>query len=142
MHSVEHEDHQPYLVVWIHIGFIDEKSQERNTGLLHTRQGLGELMSPLRALLNTRSGRTGTSVRQLRILGEQLKEHGGDVKKVEFLLKISPSDPPLGWLLSEVSRSRIRAQLGDPENLDSTYQILQLLRDSAAGTAIGAGSTR
>ena len=135
MHAVGHEDtddsqheHQkPYKLIWIHIGFID-RSADRPGGSLHTWKGLGELLSPLRALLNTRSGRTGSSVRDLRLTTAQLKEHRGETESIEFVLDLDASGPPLGWLLSAASRKTMEDSIENSFNAESRETILEFLR--------------
>ena len=135
MHAVGHEDteesqhehHKPYKLIWIHIGFID-RSADRPGGSLHTWKGLGELLSPLRALLNTRSGRTGSSVRDLRLTTAQLKEHRGETESIEFVLDLDASGPPLGWLLSAASRKTMEDSIENSFNAESREKVLEFLR--------------
>lgn len=141
--SVDHDQDQEqrFVAIWIHIGFIDETPRNRRGGPLHKRQGMGEIMSPLRALTNATSGRTGTSVRQLRIMAKQFEEHGGDMRSVEFVLTLDASGPPLGWLLSEVSRKKMKDQLAGSKNSKSTDKVLDFLKLPARVTSSSTQAT-
>jgi hypothetical protein len=75
---------------------------------------MGELLSPLRTSLNTRSARGSEERTALR----QLAETAG-WPYLRFQLCPSPDkmpDPPLGWTLSDAAQSVIDAHLSDPEH--------------------------
>lgn len=63
---------------------------------------LGEVLSPVRAMLHTRGARGVESVARLEEIAG--RERG---MYVEFVLRLDRAGPPLGWLLSKDSRLRI-----------------------------------
>jgi len=74
-------------------------------------QGLGESMSPLRTLLNTRGARGRTGLAELRQLVERINAGGTRAGWVDLLLDTDADRIPLGWLLSQRARNAILAQL-------------------------------
>jgi hypothetical protein len=70
---------------------------------------MGESLSPLRTLFNTRGARGELAVIRLR---QRVEAAGGAFHEV--LLDTEVSRLPLGWLLSEAARERIEMQVGRP----------------------------
>lgn len=77
-------------------------------------QGLGEIMSPVRALLNTREARGASAVRQLVTAIATLKANDHDAAMLPFELREERVPLPLGWLLSQQARDDMKNQLGGP----------------------------
>jgi hypothetical protein len=73
--------------------------------------GLGELGSPVRALLNTRVARGDLAVRMLRTRVVESLERGQWAELHEFQIGLSEVAIPLGWLLSAPARQEMHAQL-------------------------------
>jgi hypothetical protein len=87
----------------------------------------GELLSPLRAMLQTRDARGLLAASELRAIAEQ-----NDGKYFQFRLckEAGRPDPALGWVLSDDSEELMRRQLrssacGNAEQLKSLLEILQ-----------------
>jgi uncharacterized protein YidB (DUF937 family) len=72
---------------------------------------LGELLSPLRAVLNARVARGDLSVRALRSAVGADMERGQGVDLIEFQIGLSPINIPLGWQLSATARRELQQQL-------------------------------
>jgi Patatin-like phospholipase len=124
---------QPVRFVVITIGTdacVDERSEEEatvcrdNISPIFTRagSGLGELLSPFRAIFNTRGGRGLGAVEDLIQLSAALRHqaaltnpptHGGfDVIPVEITRhKVAI---PLGWEISKAARDAVSEQIGQP----------------------------
>lgn len=94
-------------------------------------QGLNEILSPVRTLLNTRGARGADSVRQIRNTIDDLSQPGATASRetlsadkndedyctqagcyVAFKLETEKVALPLGWLLSDISRCNMQQQLG------------------------------
>jgi hypothetical protein len=86
--------------------------------------GLGDLLSPIRALLNTRVARGRLAERDAVTQMARLQSGGGEPAAnacrsgcvFEFSLKAGDIAPPLGWSLSSSSRESIDRQLDLPDN--------------------------
>jgi hypothetical protein len=111
---------------------------------------LGEIMSPLRAMLNARVSR-GYNSSARRAFWEQAK-----LRMTVYTLALSEPlndtksfKPPLGWFLSEDTRSAIRSRIGDPLRLrkdpcvpeDRTLEPLPLSLDTQAQVTADAAVT-
>jgi len=94
----------------------DERTQYR-------RQGLGEALSPVRALLNTREARGDTAIRQLQTAIITIQDGHKPSGFVDFQLYDNGVALPLGWLLSLQAREEMRHQLGDPKVCDLVVDI-------------------
>jgi hypothetical protein len=94
----------------------DERTQYR-------RQGLGEALSPVRALLNTREARGDTAIRQLQTAITTIQDGHKPSEFVDFQLYDNGVALPLGWLLSLQAREEMRHQLGDPKVCDLLVDI-------------------
>ena len=93
-------------------------------------QGLNELLSPVRALLNVRETREETTFKRAesslnRETSDQLSDQlNGQFRT--FLLNTKVANLPLGWLLSQTSQENIRKQIGmfegcNEEDLQENY---------------------
>jgi hypothetical protein len=97
-----------------------ERPRDSKTGRsLISNHGLGELLSPVRALMNTRTARGETArknlARYLRsVLAEQAQAH-----HLVFEVHEDKVALPLGWMLSAEARREIRRQLGTRLKCDS-----------------------
>lgn len=80
----------------------------------YERQGLGEILSPINTLLNTREARGATAVRQLETAITTLQDRGQPADIFGLELREENVALPLGWLLSEKARSDMVKQLGTP----------------------------
>jgi hypothetical protein len=79
-----------------------------------TARSFGEVMSPIRTLLNTRQARGETASLQLYALGDAPPCEGsasGRIGQIRFVLRDAGTKVPLGWLLSDQSRATVRAQV-------------------------------
>ncbi len=72
---------------------------------------LGELLSPLRTLINTREARGQLAEAQLRTKVFSIQENGIIADLIEFQIGLSDVQIPLGWQLSESARQELRGQL-------------------------------
>ena len=84
----------------------------------------GELRSPLKALLNTRTARGVLAAQRLH---DWTEDKGGTF--VEFRLLESPNmpDPPLGWTLSVQATENIDCQIKRPKNLEQLRHLADAL---------------
>jgi predicted acylesterase/phospholipase RssA len=80
----------------------------------YKRQGLGEILSPINTLLNTREARGGTAVRQLETVITAFQDRGQLAFMFGLELKEEDVSLPLGWLLSGKARRDMVRQLGTP----------------------------
>ena len=104
-------------------------------GLPSPASGLDDLLSPIRALLNTRVARGRLSEEYAVDLMRRF--HGGTSSAqspgceggcvFEFSLTPSDIDPPLGWSLSRISRESMDRQLNSRDHEDAFACIRQLL---------------
>lgn len=110
---------------------------ERARAQLSFHPIMGEVLSPLRALMNVRPAR-GFQAREF--LQRRLDEERDFVSHVHFLPCKRDLDLPLGWALSQAVQDELAAQLdiGDPHgagapayNLTNLQQVLQHLRTGA-----------
>jgi len=129
-------DRKPFSLVIIRIGTIitdEDQDDVADDRTQYQWRGLGEALSPVRALMNTRGARGRASVQQLRIAVEKVKRAGYGANMIDFGLDTERDAIPLGWLLSERARSRIDAQLAsDPsKNHNAFCAARQALNPSA-----------
>jgi hypothetical protein len=89
----------------------------------YRRQGLGEALSPIRTLLNTREARGDTSIRQLNTAITALQDERLPAQFKEFQLFETEVALPLGWLLSKSARDEMKQQLGRPRRCDTMVDI-------------------
>lgn len=86
-------------------------------------QGFGEIMSPIRTLLNTRDARGETAVKQLNTAITTLQDEGKLSGLIEFQLYEGDTALPLGWLLSKKAREEMKRQLGQPKLCGPTVGV-------------------
>lgn len=86
--------------------------------------GLGELMSPVRAMFNTRNARGVLAAQALESTVTTLQDNGVPSDYVEFQMGVDSVQIPLGWQLSMVARKALRAQLNVPESCTSRNGII------------------
>lgn len=113
-------------VIWIGNEPVKEPSFPATQPMRTSESGLGESMSPLRAVMNARSARSDESVRRLQHTVELTRETVDKftARWVEFRLLDRGVPLPLGWLLSQNARSEIDAQLPRPEDCgESSYPL-------------------
>jgi len=89
----------------------------------------GEVLSPLRALLQTRDARGLLAASELRALAE---ESGGKYFLFRLCEEPGHPEPALGWVLSRDSEDLMRAQLRSKTcgNSEQMRLLLQTLRGS------------
>lgn len=107
----------------------------------YTSQGLGEVLSPIRTLLNTREARGETAIKQLNTAITTLQDGGKPSEFIEFQLFENEVALPLGWLLSRQAREEMKRQLGQAakcgtvvgvDNSCSSGQVIsELLRNKS-----------
>jgi predicted acylesterase/phospholipase RssA len=96
---------------------------ERAERTQYRRQGLGEVLSPIRTLLNTREARGDTSINQLNTAISALLDDQIPARFIEFQLFEANVALPLGWLLSKSAREEMKRQLGQPRPCEMTVGI-------------------
>jgi predicted acylesterase/phospholipase RssA len=84
--------------------------------------GLGELGSPVRALMNARVARGDLAVRMLRRRVAESLERGQWAELHEFQIGLSDVAIPLGWLLSARARAEMGLQLQTREGKDCSVR--------------------
>ena len=104
----------------------------------HAPMGLGELLSPLRAMFNTRTARGALAADMLETAVTTLQDGGVLADFVQFQIGVSDVQIPLGWQLSTGARRALRAQLSQPTDCGSrngivngcgVVDVVQVLRD-------------
>ncbi len=115
-------------------------------------EGLGELLSPFRAMIHTREARGQDAIRQLQQMTEEYDpkrdwKAGDRPERIEFVLDTNRGYPiPLGWLLSEEARAEIAAQLPSVQEVWAHSQTPTATASAeptsppAGGGASGAGA--
>jgi len=122
---------QPVRFVVITIGTdacVDERSEQeaeicrRDISPIFTRAGtgLGELLSPFRAIFNTRGGRGLGAVEDLNLLSAALR-HQAELSATRGGFDVIPLEItrhevaiPLGWDISAAARQAVSDQIGQP----------------------------
>jgi hypothetical protein len=74
----------------------------------------GEVLSPIRAMLNTRGAHGAISKLQSFVFRDSLKEMGIEAEVITFTLQPGKVPIPLGWALSASARQEMVDQLGEP----------------------------
>lgn len=146
---------QDIQIIVIRIGTDPRVFQFKEDGkvymspVLYRRQGLGEIMSPIATLLNTRKARGNLSVREMETMLSQFNDRDQEgqgkeavaqepamtqkietpvstskfklvsAKPVHFQVKDEKVKLPLGWLLSAEARQCMKEQL---DKVDGCYQ--------------------
>lgn len=100
------EGRPPLRVLVVRIGIAPAPGDTLNF------TGLGETMSPIRAMFNTRPAHGRTSVAQLIDALTHVDPSVARTGYVELILDTQAQQIPLGWLLSSRSRSAILSQFG------------------------------
>jgi hypothetical protein len=72
---------------------------------------LGEVMSPLRAMVNTRGARGALAAENLNTAVTTLLDNGQAASYIEFQIGQGDVQIPLGWQLSQTARKELRTQL-------------------------------
>lgn len=85
--------------------------------------GLGELLSPIRTMVNTRAARGELAARALKaqVTGQQDEHECAEF--IEFEIQAGGAQLPLGWHLSQGARQAIRAHLRPPADCSSRSGI-------------------
>ena len=85
--------------------------------------GLGELLSPIRTMVNTRAARGELAARALKaqVTGQQDEQECAEL--VEFEIQSGDVQLPLGWHLSQGARKAIRTHLRPPADCSSRSGI-------------------
>ena len=100
----------------------------------------GEVLSPIRAMLNTRGAHGSLSKLQSFVFRDSLVQRGVDAEVITFTLKPGLVPVPLGWALSAGARRDMEDQLGkpddcapsgDPENACALSRIIRLLQPAS-----------
>jgi hypothetical protein len=99
----------------------------KNPPLATPERWANEVLSPVRALLNTRGSRAVLAVKQIR------PQTGGQVISFDLVQYPNTVPMPLGWLLSLHTRGAIDAQMGrdTKENGKAMADIAMLLQSPA-----------
>jgi predicted acylesterase/phospholipase RssA len=87
-------------------------------------KGLGELLSPARAMVNTRSARGVLAAETLKTVVTTMQENGRLSDYVEFQIGVDSIPIPLGWQLASTTRSALVAQLNRPTDCSSRHGIV------------------
>ncbi|MEO6021839.1 MAG: patatin-like phospholipase family protein [Burkholderiales bacterium] len=85
--------------------------------------GLGELLSPVRAMVNTRVARGSLAAEALKTQVTTLWDNQECAEFIEFQIGIGDVQTPLGWQLSQAARRSLRAQLATQDGCDSRNGI-------------------
>lgn len=89
----------------------------------HPPTGLGELLSPIRTMVNTRAARGELAARALKaqVTGQQDEHECAEF--IEFQIQADGVQLPLGWHLSQGARQAIRARLSPSSDCSSRTGI-------------------
>ena len=98
---------------------------------------LGELLSPIRTMLNTRSARGVLAAEMLETAVTTLQDNNQVSDHIQFQIGVDEVEIPLGWQLSSGSRKALRAQLKPPPTCDATLgcgvaSVVDVLRQWSA----------
>lgn len=120
----ETEGAPPFQIIVIRIGnsVVPDKSAPPEA-TKYKRQGLGEVLSPIRTLLNTREARGNTAVTQMETAVTSLQDRHQLTDLFQFEIKESLVELPLGWLLSDEARAELVRQLGRPRDCETELNI-------------------
>jgi hypothetical protein len=117
-------EHSPFVPIVIRIGTpLRDPTQppDASERVKYQSTCFGEMLSPVRAMLNTRGARSNIAVAQLRSAVEALNDRGVFADMIEFQLDTEPTRIPLGWLLSASSQKEIERQIGLPADLSCPH---------------------
>lgn len=104
VHSSRIGDQVPFRIILIRIGLAPSARTK------YFQQGLSEVMSPFRTLLNTRGARGATSVRQMNAAVVPFRNSKRPADIIAFELREGQVPLPLGWLLSNKACVEITRQ--------------------------------
>ena len=128
-----------FRLIAITLGTTDESTRDFD-GRHDSGFGLGEILSPIRTMLNTRPARSVTSRTNLREDVPDGDRTGRLVRVYAFSLDVARDSIPLGWLLSNTGRTAIATQIAekwtrqtaDPALDADPRELLQELKPRAA----------
>jgi len=83
----------------------------------------GELLSPLRTMINTRDARGELAAENLKTAVTSLLDDHKEAYYIEFQIGLGDIPIPLGWQLSQTSRKELRAQLAQVRPCGSYFGI-------------------
>ena len=86
--------------------------------------GLGELLSPARTMVNTRTARGVLAAEALKTFVTTLQDRHIPSDYVEFQIGVDAVPIPLGWQLASTTRQALRAQLNRPADCSTRHAIL------------------
>jgi hypothetical protein len=118
IHSNKIIDQISFKIVLIRIGFVPSARTR------YARQGVAELMTPFRTLLNTREARGATAIRQTKIAILPLKNSKTPADMVSFELTEGQVPLPLGWLLSNKACLEMKRQWEEMHGIDEIGKFL------------------
>jgi hypothetical protein len=110
-----------YHFLFVRISTLDQREA-------FPEQGLGELLSPLRAVLNARNARTRDSTVALEFSAYKFRDAKSQWVNLPFEFVLCPqqeSPAPLGWLLSERARSALRSQVRSEANCLQPWGVVE-----------------
>jgi len=88
-----------------------------------TSMSFGELLSPLRTMINTRDARGELAAENLKTAVTSLLDDHKEAYYIEFQIGLGDIPIPLGWQLSQTSRKELRAQLAQVRPCGSYFGI-------------------
>lgn len=86
--------------------------------------GLGELLSPARAMANTRAARGVLAAEALKTLVTTMQDNHISSEYIEFQIGVDSVPIPLGWQLASTTRRALRSQLNRPDDCRSQRRIV------------------
>lgn len=113
-----------FTPILIRIGFTTaERDTLRSRRTNFDTQGLNEVLTPVRTLLNSRGARASTAIEQLRTAVNSAQESGRDIQLLEFQLSEREVPLVLGWLLSAAARAEMLKQLPPPRQCEEIVNV-------------------
>lgn len=108
----------PFKVVIIRIGFVPSARTQ------YLKQGISEMLTPFRTLLNTRGARGATAIRQMENAVLPLKNSKTPADIISFELAEGQVPLPLGWLLSNKACAEMKRQWDEMHGVEEVTKFL------------------
>jgi len=86
--------------------------------------GLGELLSPARTMVNTRTARGALAAEVLKTVVMTMQDNHVSSDYIEFQIGVDSVPIPLGWQLASTTRRALRSQLSRPVDCSSRLGIV------------------
>jgi predicted acylesterase/phospholipase RssA len=123
-------------LIVLRIGLAEPQTPSNVDREKATQTAFGELGSPIRAMLNTRTARETSAIARMH----SMIDHLDRCRYVEFMLKDQPISLPLGWQLSERAKEQIEKQVGESGRTGELLKVSQELLPATSNAIQQQGS--